>query len=153
MRALELKIPPMLLAVLLLPAMWGLSRCEPHAAIPAAGRVAAALLVSAAGGTFITLGMLEFRRFKTTFDPTRPGRASSFVSGGVYRITRNPMYLGALMLLAAWAVYLGSPWAIAGPVLFYFYIDRFQIEPEERILAGLFGEEYTRYVARVRRWL
>jgi protein-S-isoprenylcysteine O-methyltransferase Ste14 len=153
MRALELKIPPMLLAVLLLPAMWGLSWCEPHFAIPVATRVAAALPIFVAGGSFITLGMLAFRRFKTTFDPTRPGRASSFVSSGVYRVTRNPMYLGALMLLVAWAVFLVVPWAFSGPVFFCLYVDRFQIEPEERILAGLFGEEYSRYVASVRRWL
>ena len=153
MRALELKMPPMLLAMLLLAAMWGLSRCEPHFAIPAAARIAAALLISVAGLSFITLGMLAFRRFRTTFDPTRPGRASSFVSSGVYRVTRNPMYLGALLLLVAWAVFLAAAWAFSGPVFFYLYIGRFQIEPEERILAGLFGDEYASYVARVRRWL
>jgi protein-S-isoprenylcysteine O-methyltransferase Ste14 len=153
MRALELKIPPMLLAVLLVPAMWGLSHCEPQLAVPAAARIAAALLISVAGGSFITLGMLAFRRFKTTLDPTRPGRASSFVSSGVYQFTRNPMYLGASMLLVAWAVFLAAPWAFSGPVFFCLYINRFQIEPEERILAGLFGEEYSRYLGSVRRWL
>ncbi|MCJ7451229.1 MAG: isoprenylcysteine carboxylmethyltransferase family protein [Steroidobacteraceae bacterium] len=153
MRALELKVPPMLLAMLLLVAMWGLSWCVPHLAIPAEARVAAALLISAAGGSFITLGVFAFRRFRTTVDPTRPGKTTSFVSSGVYRVTRNPMYLGALMLLVAWAIFLAAPWAFSGPVFFFLYINRFQIKPEERILAGLFGEEYSRYVARVRRWL
>lgn len=153
MRALELKMPPMLLAVLLLPVMWGLSLCTPRIAIPDAARTAAALLISVAGATFITLGILAFRRSGTTVDPTRPGKTTAFVASGVYRVTRNPMYLGALLLLVAWAVFLAAPWAFAGPAFFFFYINRFQIEPEERILAGLFGEEYSRYMARVRRWL
>lgn len=153
MRALELKMPPMLLAVLLLPAMWGLSQCAPRLAIPGPARMAAALVICVAGGTFIALGILEFRRFRTTVDPTRPGRTTSFVASGIYRVTRNPMYLGALMLLVAWAVFLAAPWALSGPVFFGLYMNRFQIKPEERILASLFGEEYTRYAARVRRWL
>jgi len=153
MRALELKMPPMLLATLLVPAMWCLSRYVPRLEIPGAVRTAAALLICVAGGTFITLGVLAFRRFRTTVDPTRPGRTTSFVSSGVYRVSRNPMYLGALMLLVAWAVFLAAPWALSGPAFFYLYMNRFQIEPEERILASLFGEEYSSYMARVRRWL
>jgi protein-S-isoprenylcysteine O-methyltransferase Ste14 len=153
MRALELKMPPMLLAALLVPAMWCLSRYVPRLEIPGAARTAAALLICVVGGTFITLGILAFRRSRTTVDPTRPGRTTSFVSSGVYRVTRNPMYLGASMLLVAWAVFLAAPWAFSGPIFFCLYLNRFQIKPEERILAGLFGEEYTRYAARVRRWL
>jgi protein-S-isoprenylcysteine O-methyltransferase Ste14 len=63
------------------------------------------------------------------------------------------MYLGLLCLLIAWAVYLPSLWAFAGPVLFVGYIGRFQIAPEERALSALFGAQYSAYQARVRRWL
>ncbi len=153
MQALELKIPPLLLAPLLAVAMWGLASCEPHLAMPDILRWSSALLVFLAGGSFIALGALAFRKFKTTFDPMRPDKASSFVTSGVYRVTRNPMYLGMALMLVAWAVFLAAPWSFAGPVLWVFYMNRFQIEPEERILAGLFGEEYSRYRASVRRWL
>jgi protein-S-isoprenylcysteine O-methyltransferase Ste14 len=57
------------------------------------------------------------------------------------------------LILVAWAVFLASPWAFVGPAFWVFYMGRFQIKPEERILAGLFGEEYARYLSTVRRWL
>jgi protein-S-isoprenylcysteine O-methyltransferase Ste14 len=153
MRSLELKIPPPLLALVLALVMWGLSRFEPHFAMPDPARWVATILVALAGGSFIALGILTFRRFKTTIDPTKPHKASSFVTSGIYRVTRNPMYAGNALLLVAWALFLGAAWPFVGPVLFVIYVTRFQIKPEERILAGLFGEEYSAYVARVRRWL
>jgi protein-S-isoprenylcysteine O-methyltransferase Ste14 len=150
---LELKIPPLLLAPLVAVAMWGLASFEPHFAIPDLARWMSAPVIALAGVSFAVLGALEFRRSSTTVDPTRPGRASSVVTSGVYRVTRNPMYLGMAMILVAWAVFLAAPWAFLGPVFWVLYMNRFQIKPEERILAELFGEEYARYLATVRRWL
>jgi protein-S-isoprenylcysteine O-methyltransferase Ste14 len=83
----------------------------------------------------------------------KPETATALVCGGVYTVTRNPMYLGLLVLLIAWAVYLSSAWALLGPLAFAVYITRFQILPEERALGTLFGAEYAAYRARVRRWL
>jgi protein-S-isoprenylcysteine O-methyltransferase Ste14 len=153
MQSLELKVPPLLLALVLAVVMWGLRNLEPHLAIPGAARVAVALVIALVGGSFATLGVLAFRRSRTTVDPTRPHKASSFVTSGIYRVTRNPMYVGGALVLVAWAVFLGAPWTFVGPLFFVFYMTRFQIEPEERILAGLFGEEYSAYMNRVRRWL
>ncbi len=153
MQSLELKIPPPLLSLLLAFVMWGLSRCEPHFAMPDPARWVASIFIALAGGSFIALGILTFRRFKTTIDPLRPHKASSFVTSGIYRVTRNPMYVGNALVLVAWALFLGALWPFVGPVLFVLYVTRFQIEPEERILAGLFGEEYSAYRNRVRRWL
>jgi len=133
--------------------MWGLARCGPHFAMPDIVRWASALAIALAGMSFAVLGLLEFRWARTTVDPTRPGRASSFVASGVYRVTRNPMYLGMALVLVAWAVLLAAPWPFVGPVFWVFYMGRFQIRPEERILAELFGDEYARYLSTVRRWL
>jgi protein-S-isoprenylcysteine O-methyltransferase Ste14 len=58
-----------------------------------------------------------------------------------------------LMALLGWCVYLAAPLAFLGPVFFMFYIGRFQIAPEERVLTGLFGDEYATYCKGVRRWL
>lgn len=96
---------------------------------------------------------IRFRRANTTVNPLKPQAASSLVTAGIYRYTRNPMYLGLLFLLVAWAVLLSSPFALLGPVAFVTYISRFQIVPEERVLAALFGAEYAAYQAGVRRWL
>lgn len=82
-----------------------------------------------------------------------PGGASSLVQGGIYRFTRNPMYLGFLLVLGGWAVLLANGLAFVGPLAFVAYLNRFQIGPEERALAGLFGPEYAKYRARVRRWV
>jgi protein-S-isoprenylcysteine O-methyltransferase Ste14 len=150
---LELKVPPPILALLLGVAMWGASSLEPQVAISACIRWTAALVLALVGAAFDVLGLLAFRKSRTTIDPLKPHRASTFVTSGVYQVTRNPMYVGLVFFLAGWAVYLGALWPFLGPVLFVPYVNRFQIEPEERILAKLFGEDYARYTARVPRWL
>jgi protein-S-isoprenylcysteine O-methyltransferase Ste14 len=152
-QALKLNVPPPILALLLGVAMWGVSSLEPHLAIATSFRWTAALVVALVGGTFDVLGLLAFRKSRTTIDPLRPQRASTFVTSGVYRITRNPMYVGLVFFLVAWAIFLGALWPFLGPVLFVPYVNRFQIEPEERALARLFGTDYSTYTARVRRWL
>ena len=86
-------------------------------------------------------------------NPTKPGATSSLVTGGVFRLTRNPMYLSLVLYLLAWAVYLSNWLALLLVPLFVLYLDRFQIKPEERALSALFGPEYASYQARVRRWL
>ena len=79
--------------------------------------------------------------------------AESLVCTGVYRLTRNPMYVGLLLLLIAWAIYLSSAWALLGPLAFVQYMNRFQIGPEEKVLEELFGDAFSRYRQKVRRWL
>jgi protein-S-isoprenylcysteine O-methyltransferase Ste14 len=86
-------------------------------------------------------------------DPTNPEKSTSVVTGGIYRFSRNPMYLGFLLVLAGLAAYLSTPVTLAGPVLFLLYMNRFQILPEERILTKRFGADYENYLRRVRRWL
>lgn len=90
---------------------------------------------------------------RTTINPFDPSRATTLVTGGIFRITRNPLYLSLLLLLVAYAIRLDS-WVVwLGPVLFATYITRFQIIPEERILAAKFGEDFQAYQSRTRRWL
>ena len=98
-------------------------------------------------------GVIEFRRARTTVDPTRPEHSSAIVSGGIYSLTRNPMYLGFLLILAAWAAWLGNLPACLALLAFVQYMNRFQIAPEERVLGARFGAPYEAYRQRVRRWL
>jgi protein-S-isoprenylcysteine O-methyltransferase Ste14 len=83
----------------------------------------------------------------------KPEIASSLVTSGAYRFTRNPMYLGLCLLLVAWALFLSSLLAFVGPLLFILYMNRFQIAPEETALSTIFGEEFANYKAKVRRWI
>ena len=83
----------------------------------------------------------------------KPEGTSSLVTSGIYRFTRNPMYVGLLFVLIAWAVFLSTPWLVIGPFVFVLYMNRFQIEPEERVLFRLFGTAFATYKGAVRRWL
>lgn len=109
--------------------------------------------VGAVGVSLDAIALLYFFRSRTTINPLKPASASALVTGGIYRFTRNPMYLGLATLLLAWATYLGSLAALAGVPLFVLYMNRFQIAPEERALEARFGAEYIAYRRRVRRWL
>jgi protein-S-isoprenylcysteine O-methyltransferase Ste14 len=109
--------------------------------------------IALVGGGFSLAGIFAFRRAKTTVNPMTPQRTSSLVTSGVYRVTRNPMYVGLLFVLVGWAVFLSAVWPLLGPVVFVYYIGRFQIAPEEQALAELFGSEYSAYKSGVRRWL
>jgi protein-S-isoprenylcysteine O-methyltransferase Ste14 len=152
LRALEHKIPPPLVGLALALAMWGTGPALDWAAVGAVRRVLALALL-ATGLGFDAAGLLAFYRAKTTVNPLQPGKASALVATGVYRVTRNPMYVGMALLLSAWALTLGTLPMLAGPVGFVLFITRFQIIPEERFMAAKFGEAYAAYCRRVRRWL
>ena len=122
-------------------------------AAPELLRVSLATALAIVGVAFDVAGLMAFRRAKTTVNPMKPQSTSSMVDSGVYRVTRNPMYVGLVFMLCGWAVFLWSWWALPGPLAFVAYIGRFQIAPEEEALSKLFGAEYLAYKASVRRWL
>lgn len=152
MKALEHKIPPPVVGLLVASAMWGIARVLP-ALLAVQDPGFAAAVVALIGVSFDIAGIISFIRAKTTINPLRPHKATSLVSTGVYRVTRNPMYVGMLFLLIAWAIYLSSAWALLGPLAFVLYMNRFQIGPEEKALEALFGDEFIDYKKKVRRWL
>lgn len=153
MRWLEHKIPPPVVALLIAVGMWAVAGAIASVDIPSVVRYTTAGLLALAGGAFDVAGLLAFRQARTTINPLKPDEASALVVSGVYRITRNPMYVGMAFLLAAWAIYLASFWLLAGPLLFVLYITYWQILPEERVLSAKFGAAFDAYRAATRRWL
>lgn len=153
MQWLELKIPPLLVVLIAALAMLGSSRAAPSLSFALPGHVLVALSLAALGGIVALAGVAAFRRERTTVNPMTPGSASSIVSGGVYRYSRNPMYLGFLLVLAGWAAYLSNIGAAALLVPFVAYMNRYQIKPEERALLAKFGPSFVQYMSRVRRWV
>ena len=153
MHALELKVPPPIVALLVAVAMWAIALTAARIEMPMLVRVGAALAFAIAGVGIAISGVIGFRHARTTVNPMKPEAASSLVTSGVYRFTRNPMYLGLCLVLVAWALLLSSPLALLGPVLFILYINRFQITPEETALSAIFEEEFATYKAKVRRWI
>ena len=123
---------------------WGLLAFE------RSGIVVWALAV--AGFAIAIAGVVAFRRVRTTVDPFDPEKTTALVTVGVYRLSRNPMYLGMALLLAGWAIHLGSLWSVLGVPAFMLYITRFQILTEERVLHEKFDDAFTAYARRTRRW-
>ncbi len=99
-----------------------------------------------------TVALFHFIKANTTVDPAAPSKASSLVHDGLYRFSRNPMYLALLLLLLAWGIWLGNAFNTLLAAAFVGYINKFQIKPEEEALRTLFGKEYQRYCGNVRRW-
>jgi protein-S-isoprenylcysteine O-methyltransferase Ste14 len=150
---LELKIPPLAVWLVLAGVMLGVAYAAPGLSFTLAGSSAIALALVALGIAVALAGVINFRNKRTTVNPLTPSASSVIVSGGVYRFSRNPMYLGFLLALAGWAVYLSNAGSMLLLPAFVAYMSQYQIKPEERALRAKFGNEFAQYMSRVRRWL
>lgn len=153
MRALELKIPPVVIVLLLGTLMFAAARLAPAFGFALPANHVIATGVMAAGMLSAILGVVSFRRAGTTVNPLQPAAASRLVVSGIYRRTRNPMYLGMLLVLLGWGMFLTNALAFLAAAAFIPLMNRLQIGPEERILAATFGPAFTVYQSTVRRWL
>ncbi|MFO1449557.1 MAG: isoprenylcysteine carboxylmethyltransferase family protein [Opitutaceae bacterium] len=153
MHSLELKVPPLVVLVVVAATLWLVAKAVPQADFQLPARPAVALILATVGVGTAVAGVVSFRRAKTTVNPLKPDAASSLVTSGIYRLTRNPMYLGMLILLAGWAALWSNTFGFLVVPSFVLYMNRFQILPEERALTTLFASEFATYCARVRRWL
>ena len=153
MNALELKVPPPVVTVIIALAMRATALALPVFTLDLPGHKAAGLALAALGLLLEVAAVITILWARTSVNPMRPRSTSRLVSSGVYRYSRNPIYLGDLIVLVAWAIYLSSPVTLVLTPLFVLYLNRFQIAPEERILSAIFGADYAAYQARVRRWL
>ena len=153
MSVLENKIPPPIVVLICSLSMWLISLISPLIETGFFVRVILSLAIFTVGSFFCIAGVVSFRKAKTTVNPLKPETASSLVSSGVYRISRNPMYVGLSLFLVSLSTYLSSPLSIIGVVAFIFYMNRFQIEPEERALKEIFNTDFINYMSKVRRWL
>lgn len=153
MRTLENRIPPPIVALLTAAGMWSSAPHLPMLVLPHSLRLGATAAIAVLGLALAIAGSASFRKARTTVNPLKPEAATALVASGVYRMTRNPMYLGMALGLLCLSVWLASPWTLLGPILFVAYMNRFQIGPEEVALEHKFGESYRLYKSRVRRWL
>jgi protein-S-isoprenylcysteine O-methyltransferase Ste14 len=120
---------------------------------PSTWRMYLGLALAQASALLALAAVIALVRSRTTIDPIRPARVTALVTEGVFRLSRNPLYLSLLILLVAYAVRLDSLAVWLGPVLYLLYVTRFQIIPEERALQQKFGESFSSYRSRTRRWL
>ncbi|MGB0944555.1 MAG: methyltransferase family protein [Marinomonas sp.] len=156
MSFLELKLPPVLLVLAFALLMWGVSQLGVLSFLQLdlgfIVRLSILLFGIIAGSLIALLGVKAFKEASTTVNPIKPESASSLVTSGIYQYTRNPMYLGMLLCVIAWSGFLAHFGALTLTPFFVLYMSRFQIEPEERALETLFGDEVLEYRTQVRRW-
>ncbi len=151
--SLNNRIPPPLVALMFGVCMWFANDWLPPMDTAIGPRMALALLILSAGVFVCIAGVVSFRLAKTTVNPLKPDSASSLVSSGIFQYSRNPMYLGFVLILLSWAVFLSNPLLLPFALAYAFYIQRFQILPEELAMQKLFGEEFEQYKQTVRPWL
>lgn len=149
---MKLKIPPAILFLLFGGCMYLLDRFLPVGYFDFFGRmylskglIVLALLIG-------TVALYQFYKARTSVDPATPAKTTRLVTGGVYRYTRNPMYLAMLLLLLAFGLSLGNVFNTITAAFFVAYMNRYQIIPEEEMLAKIFGKAYQQYCLQVRRW-
>jgi len=153
MTHLELRIPPVVVVAIFVAVMWAISATMPYGSVDAPWADSIAVLLATAGGGIALSGVITFRLNRTTVDPRVPEKTSTLVDSGIYRFTRNPMYLGFLIALIGWTVHLANGFSAVLLPAFVLYMNRFQIQPEERALSGMFGNHFEQYMATVRRWI
>lgn len=154
---MELKIIPVVQVAIALILMTLLQHFLPYlnysALVNSFISVTAALILLFLALAIGIFSLYSFNKHQTTVNPTKPETSSKIVDSGIYRYSRNPMYLAMLLGLLAYACYLENPLAFVICGLFVIYIRRYQIVPEERMLTTLFGQAYRDYQQQVRRWL
>ncbi|GAB5347932.1 methyltransferase family protein [Alteriqipengyuania sp. 357] len=109
------------------------------------------VVIAALGLAILGSGLTGFLRAGTDPEPWK--RDTALVTSGLYRITRNPMYLGMVMVQLGIALFARNIGALASVPLAIVLVDRFVIAREEPHLLATFGDQYRGYCKRVRRWL
>lgn len=151
MKKLELKIPPLIIALFFGIMAWSMP--SPYTIYYGRVSTIISIFILLFGVIISLMGVLEFRKLKTTVNPMSPEDSNTLVVNGIFNISRNPMYVGFLSWIIALVVYLGNPLSMIFAVAFIFYMNIFQIVPEEVILERKFGESYLEYKESVRRWV
>ncbi|KHT62867.1 isoprenylcysteine carboxyl methyltransferase [Photobacterium gaetbulicola] len=149
---MELRLPPPVIVLITLGCMLALSHYWPLYTFTFAGQRYVILLFCLLGTLLGLMAVWSFAKARTSIDPRFPNKTSKLVTTGIYRYSRNPMYLGLLSFLCAAFVYFSALSPLVMIVMFVFYMNNFQIAPEEAVLQAMFGEQFEHYCQQVRRW-
>ena len=150
---MTLRIPPVLQVIIFGALSWAAARLLPALAFSIDGVPLIGWGLIALAGVILLLSVQTFVRAETTVNPVSPDQANKLVVSGLYRFSRNPMYLAMALLLTGGALILENFAALIGPALFVAAMTYLQIKPEECALQEKFGDEYAEYCQRTRRWI
>lgn len=149
---LELKIPPAVITLIIAIAMWWIDEYFTFNWATVGKLLWVSFIFLGIGGIFGLLGLIEFYKSSTSIDPHKPSKTSKLVTNGIYSISRNPMYVGLLLILIGYGFYLGNVLTFVVIPLFAGYMNRYQILAEEKVMQEKFGDDYRKYKSEVRRW-
>ncbi|MEP1151464.1 MAG: isoprenylcysteine carboxylmethyltransferase family protein [Balneola sp.] len=150
---MKLKIPPVIVVAITAFLMWVIADYLSLDILEFNAPKWIIILTSIFGFLCIVLGIIQFTIKKTTVNPHKPEESTSLVNSGIYSISRNPMYLGMLIFLMFYGLFLGDGLVFLMLPIFIWYMNSFQIKPEEEMMIQLFGDEYKEYQQKVRRWI
>ncbi|MBJ88447.1 MAG: hypothetical protein CMO98_01170 [Woeseia sp.] len=151
MSFLNHKIPPPIVTITFIFLSFWLSGHLPKIEFGLQGISAIILICTGLSIGFVSLRL--FNKHQTTFDPLNPEKATTLVTDGLFSVSRNPMYVGLLIILIGVCVYKGIYIGLIILPCFVMYITQFQIKPEEKAMSKTFGQEFIEYRKRVRRWI
>ena len=146
-----LKIPPPLLVLILVISNFFSSKKIDLILLPNQDLIS--FIIFLIGALILINPIFKFIKSKTTIDPIKFKKVNKLITSGIYKYSRNPMYLGLLMIVISTSIFYLNIFSITTPFLFYFWINRFQIKREEIFLTEKFGKEYLLYMTKTRRWI
>ncbi|UJH67654.1 methyltransferase family protein [Allomuricauda sp. SCSIO 65647] len=149
---MKIKVIPPLVMVIFGFLMYLLDRFLPVGEFDFFGRPQMAVALFVFAIIVFLLALYQLKRVKTTLDPIHPEKASVLVNKGVFKYSRNPIYLAMLILLLAFGIKLGNAFNTLLAAGFVYFMNHFQIKYEEEALLKKFGKEYQLYLKAVRRW-
>tara|TARA_Y100000766_G_scaffold202491_1_gene174518 strand:+ start:131 stop:574 length:444 start_codon:yes stop_codon:yes gene_type:complete len=146
-----LKIPPPLIVLILIFSNFLSSKKVDVVLIP--NQTLVSILILLIGILILIFPVSKFIKSKTTIDPIKFKKVNKLVTSGIYKYSRNPMYLGLLLIVISSSILYLNIYSVMTPIFFYYWINRFQIKREEIFLTEKFGKEYVLYMTRTRRWI
>jgi len=146
-----IKIPPPILVMILVSSNYFSSKKIDLIHLPNQDLISIIILLI---GILILINpIFKFIKSKTTIDPIKFTKVNKLIISGIYKYSRNPMYLGLLMIVISTSIFFLNIFSITTPFLFCCWINRFQIKREEIFLTEKFGQEYISYKTKTRRWI
>ena len=146
-----IKIPPPILVIILTSLVYFSSTKLELIYLPYRQIVSVIILII--GLIVIVSPVVDFIKSKTTINPVKFKNVNRLVTTGIYRYSRNPMYLGMILIIISTTVYYLNFLSVFSPLIFYIWINKFQINREEIFLEEKFGSEYLKYKSKTRRWI
>ncbi len=146
-----MKIPPPILVLILVASNFLSSKKIDVVHIP--HQTLVSILILLIGILILTIPVTKFIKYKTTIDPIEFKKVNKLVTSGIYKYSRNPMYLGLLLIVISSSILYLNIFSVSTPIFFYYWINRFQIQREEIFLTEKFGKEYLSYKTKTRRWI